>query len=331
MKLAVISSGLQSAGSSRPTYAAQQAAEKIGWQVTIYNGNNEQLKDLAAVNAAVDAKSNAIILVLIDPDTIASAVQKALNAHIAVATVGVPSYIGHPGQRVRNAEFDSIPDESWDFYEQGQILGDYIVWKSDAHAVAYTVDVGDYPAIHDGQTAGVLSILQDKSKCPDCVTQEDTVSVTANSFSQTGSLVQAAVEKNPKINWLFNYDSGLETEVNALNTAHLLGSIQGGGFDCNGDNLNFIKEGHGETVCIAESAQWAAYAAVDAVNRMMQGQKPYTAGYPAGVPDPGPNYTLPIYVVDSSNVNKLTSADLANGWQGGIDFRSYYYKIWGVG
>ena len=86
------------------------AAKLLGWKAVVYDGHNEQLKDLAAVNAAVDAKSSAIILVLIDPSTIGAAVQRALNAHIPVATVGVPVFLH--GKRVRAAQWDSIPSRS---------------------------------------------------------------------------------------------------------------------------------------------------------------------------------------------------------------------------
>ncbi len=327
--LAIVSSGLQSEGSARPTRAAKEAAEKIGWKATIYDGQNQQLKDLAAVNAAVDAKSDAIILVLIDPGTIGSAVQRALDAHIAVATVGVPVFLGGKDKRVRDTKWDSIPDLSWDLYQQGNVLANYMIWKSDGKANVYVTDVPDFPGITLGQTQGGLDVFNDKAKCPNCVITKTAISVS-EFFNQTGPAAVAAVQAHPDINWLYLLDAGLEVEINALATANLLGKIQGGGFDCNAHNLDFIKNGHGQVVCIAESSQWAAWAAVDAVNRMMQGQQPVSAGYPDGAAGPGPNYTLPILVVDKTNVDKLTQQDLADGWQGGLDFRSQYLKLWGV-
>jgi ribose transport system substrate-binding protein len=325
--LAIVSSGLQSEGSARPTYAARDAAKLLGWKAVVYDGNNEQLKDLAAVNAAVDAKSSAIILVLIDPSTIGAAVQRALNAHIPVATVGVPVFLH--GQRVRAAKWDSIPDVSWDLYQQGVVLANYMIWKANGKPHVYVEDVPDFAAISLGQTAGGLSVFNNKAKCPDCVVYKNSISVS-EFFTQTGPAAVAMVQAHPDINWLYLLDAGLEVEINSLATANLLGSIQGGGFDCNPNNLNFIRQGHGQAVCIAESSQWAAWGAVDAVNRMMNHQKPVTAGYPAGTKGPGPNYTLPIFVVDKKNIGTLTKADIANGWQGGIDFRAHYRKIWGM-
>lgn len=328
-KLAIVSSGLQSEGSARPTRAAKEAAEKIGWKPTVYDGANEQLKTLAAVNAAVDAKSDAIILVLIDPSTIGAAVKRALDAKIAVATVGVPPFIGGADKRARDAKWDAIPDVSWDLYEQGKVLASYIVWQSNGKAEVYVIDVPDFPGITLGQTQGGLDVFNDKSKCPDCVVHKTSIAVS-EFFGQTGPSAVAAVQANPGINWLYLLDAGLEVEINALSTANLLGDRKGGGFDCNAHNLDFIKTGRGQVVCIAESSQWAAWGAVDAVNRIMQGQKPVTAGYPQGAAGPGENYSLPILVIDKNNVGQLTKQDLADGWQGGLDFRGEYLKLWGV-
>jgi ribose transport system substrate-binding protein len=325
--LAVVSSGLQSEGSARPTRAAKEAAEKIGWKATIYDGANQQLKTQAAVNAAVDAKSDAIILVLIDPSTIGDAVQRALDAKIPVATVGVPAFLG--GKPARDEKWASIPDASWDLYQQGGVLANYMIWKSNGKVNVFVTDVPDFPGITLGQTQGGLDVFNDKTKCPDCTVEKVGISVS-EFFDKIGPAAVAAVQKNPDLQWLYLLDAGLEVQINALDAANLLGDIQGGGFDCNAHNLDFIKNDHGQKVCIAESSQWAAWAAVDAVNRMMQGQPPVTAGYSGDTKGPGENYTLPILVVDKSNVNTLTEQDLADGWQGGIDFRSEYLKLWGA-
>jgi ribose transport system substrate-binding protein len=39
---------------------------------------------------------------------------------------------------------------------------------------------------------------------------------------------------------------------------------------------------------------------------------------------------IPVRLFDKSNLADLTAEDLKEGWQGGLDYKSNYKKIWGV-
>jgi len=58
-----------------------------------------------------------------------------------------------------------------------------------------------------------------------------------------------------------------------------------------------------------------AWATVDTANRLMQGQ-------------PFVDQRIPVRLFDKSNIAELTSEDLKDGWQGGIDYKSFYKKMW---
>ena len=61
-KLAIISCAQLSEGCNRPSRAALDAAQKIGWTATVFDGQADTGKQIAAINAAVDGKYDAILL-----------------------------------------------------------------------------------------------------------------------------------------------------------------------------------------------------------------------------------------------------------------------------
>src|SRR4030081_2158140 len=62
-RVAIISCLQQTEGCNRPSLSALEAAQVIGWQPTILDGQGEPSKQLAALNAAEDAHYDAIILI----------------------------------------------------------------------------------------------------------------------------------------------------------------------------------------------------------------------------------------------------------------------------
>jgi ribose transport system substrate-binding protein len=104
---------------------------------------------------------------------------------------------------------------------------------------------------------------------------------------------------------------------NELISRGLQGSVSGAGFDCNAQNLQLIKDDKVQRVCIADPRDWEAWATVDTANRLMQGQ-------------PAVAQTIPVRLFDKSNVDDLTPQDLKDGWQGGVDYKAHYLKMWGV-
>ena len=59
-RVAIIPCGLITEGCNRPARAATEAAKTIGWVPTVLDGQADTGKQLAAINAAVDGKYDAI-------------------------------------------------------------------------------------------------------------------------------------------------------------------------------------------------------------------------------------------------------------------------------
>jgi ribose transport system substrate-binding protein len=309
-RLAIIPCGLITEGCNRPARAATEAAKKIGWVPTVLDGQADTGKQLAAINAAVDAKYDAIVLILIDPTQVNEGVQRAIAAKIPVVTLGQPLYTDE-----RKA-LSQIPDISHDWLKTGELIADYMISKSGGKVDALLLNNPETTVVQYGQFTGTKGKLTDPKACPDCkVTVENFTIAQIN--SQPAQLAAAAVQRDPKINWVWCFDFCLANVSNDLIARGLQGDVMGAGFDCNAQNLALIKDDKVQRVCIADPRDWEAWATVDTANRLMQGQ-------------PAVDQKIPVRLFDKSNVADLTPEDLKDGWQGGIDYKSFYAKMWGV-
>jgi ribose transport system substrate-binding protein len=102
-----------------------------------------------------------------------------------------------------------------------------------------------------------------------------------------------------------------------MEAAGVAGDIKGAGFDCNAENIDLIRNGTVQVVCIADPRDWEAWAAVDNLNRLIQGQEAV-------------DQRIPVRLFDTDNVDEFTAEDIENGWQGGFDYQEQYRSIWGV-
>jgi ribose transport system substrate-binding protein len=309
-RIAIVTCALLTEGCNRPARAATEAVKKIGWTPTVFDGQGDTGKQLSAINAAVDGKYDAIIVILIDPIQVNEGVKRAMAANIPMVTLGQPMYTNE-----RKA-LSQIPDISHDWLKTGELIGDYMIWKSNGKVDALLLDNPETTVVEYGQFAGTKSKLTDPKGCPDCkVTVEDFTIAQIN--TQPAQLAAAGVQRDPKINWVWCYDFCLANVSNDLIARGLQDHIMGAGFDCNAQNLALIKDDKVQTVCIADPRDWEAWATVDTANRLMQGQ-------------PFVDQSIPVRLFDKSNLADLTPDDLKEGWQGGIDYKSYYLKMWGV-
>ncbi len=310
-RVAIISCSQATEGCNRPSRSAAAAAKVMGWTPTVLDGKGEPSGQLAAANAAVDARYDAIIIILVDPTNLSEAMNKAKAAKIPVVTLGAPPYSDE------RAALDWIPDISHDWLATGDVLGYYMIWKSDGKVNALMLHDSSTLVVDQGQYKGSHRILTDKSKCPDCeVTVKDFTQATLTSQPAQDAL--ATIQANPEINWIWCYDFCLQQAVQKLKSAGLGEDLLGAGFDCNAANLELMKSKTVQSVCVADPRDWEAWATVDQANRLVEGEEPA-------------EQKIPFLLVDRDTLDQLTPEDLDKGWQGGIDYQAEFKKIWGVG
>lgn len=312
IRVAVISCSQVTTGCARPTKAAVEAAKVIGWRPTVFDGQGEPSVQNQAVESAVSGHYQAIILMLVDPNNVSAGLNAAKAAHIAVVTLGEPDYTTSRGKTWR-----WIPDVSHDWLASGKAIGDYMIWKSNGKVNAFMMDGADTVVVQLGQFKGTYEELTNKAMCPDCKVSVNKFTV-ATLTTEPPAEATSAVQSNPSLNWLWCYDFCLYQAITKLQGAGLVhAGLQAAGFDCNAENLNFMKEGLVQTVCAADARDWEAWATIDEANRLVDDQ-------PAVPENP------PFRLFDKSTINQLTKQDLADGWQGGYDFRTKFKQLWGV-
>src|SRR5205823_14062189 len=132
----------------------------------------------------------------------------------------------------RKALLANVPDVSHDWLKTGQLIADYMIWKSNAEINALLLNDPEVTVVQFGQFTGTNSKLTDPKACPDCkVTVENFTIATLN--TQPAALAAAAVQRDPSINWVWCYDFCMANVSTDLIGSGLQGQIMGAGFDCN--------------------------------------------------------------------------------------------------
>jgi ABC-type sugar transport system substrate-binding protein len=136
---------------------AVEALRDMGWEVpNAYDGQVSTTKWAGYVDQAVQDHDAGIILVAIDPALIASPVEAALKAGIAISCLmcAVPESWLNKG----------IMEATVDWTDQGEILGDWLIAERNGKAKVATFVDPAYPQTTE-RAAGLAESL---SKCAEC-------------------------------------------------------------------------------------------------------------------------------------------------------------------
>ena len=304
-RIAVVSCCQAAEGAARPVRAMIEAGKAIGWTVDVFDGKGDPQEQNKAVNAAVDSKFDGIALVFVDTPTVAEGVNRAVDAKIPIITLGA----------IKNTP-ESVPDVSPDYLKEGEAIDNYMIWHSNAKVNALMLKNTDLYVVKFGEFKGAYDVLTNPAQCKDCKVDVKEFTL-ANLDSQPAAIASAAVQADPKKNWVNCFDFCVSRAARTLIASGLGSNVKGAGYDCDGENLHMIRDGAILAVSVCDPREWVAYAVVDNLNRMMQGQ-------------PLAKATFPAFLVDKSNVDQLTEEEVKSGWQGGYEFRKKYRQLWGA-
>ena len=314
LNVTVIPEQMASTGSSRPANTIVEEAKKLGWNPKISDGQGKPDVQLNALNTAVDEKVDAVILIFVDTTRVQSALQRAIDANIPVVTLG----------SLKNTP-ESVPDVSFDWIRSGEALAQYMVWKSEGDLNLLQMKNTDLYITVNGQYKGSQEYLEQAENCPGCniVTKEWSLASFEDPTTGPAAQAVATLQADTSLNWVSCFDSCLFRVSNALDRAGLADKVSGAGFDCNPENIAIIREGGSQKVCFADPREWLAFAAVDNINRMTNGEEPfdYTKSIPVGLFDKD--------VLESLPSDKSIELEQA-GWQGNYDFRTKFEELWGI-
>lgn len=305
VRVALITCDQNAEGCARPARAQQEAAKLLGWETTLFDGQGNPAKQLEAINAAIDAKYDAIILDLVDTRTTQEGIQRALKAGIPM--ISVANLSNEPA---------SIPDVSHDWVFTGQLAAYYMIAKSEGKVNAVILLDNEFEVVKNGEYKGIMSVLEDKTKCPDCKVDVRQFQI-ANLETQPGSLAVAALQRDPTVNWVWCFDACMSRAASQVLASGINTKAKGIGMNANAQNLQLIKDGQFQVMTVGNPYQWEAWAAIDNLNRMLNGQ-------------PVVDQKIPVRIFDASNLSDLSADEMANGWNGGLDYQAKYKELWGI-
>lgn len=312
VKLVIIPCSMAVEGCARSARSAKEAGELLGWNVTIDDPSTGQGGPSAAIQRAIAAKANAIMLTSIDASSVQADVKAARDAGIVV----VANMAGNAADLYQAI----VPPLDVNF-QAGYLLGQEaylnakkkfgqpvkaLVFEDDEFATVKQRIAGFTQFIADCQAAGGGCQILDQQK-----------HLAADIATTLPNRVVQDVNQHPDYNTLF---VGFDAALNAIITQGLIpanladpSKAQGLSVDCDVANAQIVAQGGFESGCVGFAFLRAGYGHVDNINRLLQGQ-------PA---------------VDQGVVGKLiTQANASSlggkAWDGDFDAVSLYKKAWGL-
>ena len=304
-------------GCAIPAAGAKEAAEELGWNVTIFDGKFDPNQFSAGVNQAVAAGADAIVLVAIDCQAIKGALEHAKAANVTV--VGIYSYdcndplsggAGTESLFTGTVQYSGSQAEHYEEY--GELRADLIIAEAGGEAKVINITNNEFLNVAYVDKGFVETM----EECSGCEIVE-TIDLTGQDF--TGNTIQtkvaAAIQRHPEANAVkIAYDGvallGAAAAIAESGRSEQL-YVQGGeGFP---DVVKLMIEEAGIDSELGIPARWIGWAAIDTVNRLLQGDKPADSG--AGF----------------QAIDKRNEDEFADGYDGNVNYRAAYRKAWGLG
>jgi ribose transport system substrate-binding protein len=287
----------------------KKAATVLGWDLTVYDGKfNQDGAYASGVRQAKAAGAQGIIMNGIDCAAVRQPLIEARS--VGIKTIGLGAF-----DCPETSEFSAVvmpnpqqPTLHSFQLEWGRAKAVWLVSSLQGHGKIIDVKVADVTAaaVMDD---GFLDVVGNCGRC-----ELVTVQATLSDFSNGGLVqkVNAALVKNPDTKGInVPFDNMVQLAVApALRSSGAKNVLVVGG-EGDAANLDLIRDGAGQSAAIGVDLGWAAWAAMDTLNRIFAGANLVPNGYGFTAVDAGHN--LP---------------PKGQQFQSRVDFRSIYTKTW---
>lgn len=254
---------------------------------------------------AIAQKADLIVLLAMPPSLFKNQIAAAKAAGIKVLT----AQIGVPGK----VDDGQDAEVTFDYVEIGKIIGDWMVADSKGKGNAMIVTSDDVPA---SQPQAQATVQEVKRLCPACTVTIKDVQIPQWQTSMP-TLFQSTLRSQPQITYYLPlYDGQALPGLGALRTAGAGDKIKVGAFNATPgivqqlqdpkSSLKFDLGGHNE---------WWAYAATDAIFRLLAGATPVE------------NYHVGLRVFDTNNAD-LIQGDDEYSWYDYDGYRAKFEALW---
>lgn len=322
----VITYGRASSAGERFVQGVLTAGDAMGWDVTAFDGQFDVTRYVDGIRQAVADDADAIVLYAIDCSLVKNALQEAKDAGITVLAAesfdcnqtgeGQESlYTSQLTYDLGDEDLYQAGGEYFDNWENGtgRATADWAIANTDGEAKIINMvetDAQATLAIDKGFTDTI------EKDCPNCEIV-DTVEFTGNDFGNPlQDKTAQALLANPDANVVMgSYDgpitSGIAAAVKASGRADEIFVLGGEGYPA---NTELVQSGQGQSMGAGYSVDQEAWASVDAVNRLLQGEDQANSG-------------MSIQVWDKDHF----PVDDEGYYEPPFDYQQAYLDAWGVG
>jgi ribose transport system substrate-binding protein len=303
--LIAVSCGISIEGCRAISQGHVEAAKALGWKTQLIDGKGAAQGWSSAIQSAIQLKPDVIALGAIDPNAVSDDLAAANKAGIKVVATTGTTEKGAPSVDFSNGlEGISTPI--------GKDSADYALGQSGKKADALVLY---YPEFAASLVRRDAFVAEYKKLCPSC--QYKTLPVKIAEWGTTlPARLQATLQQNPNINWIFSpADETAVDGANAIQAAGLTGKVKVVGGNGEKQSYQRVASDPGYAAVVATSYFLASYEAVDAANRLVQGEQP------------APLITQANRLMDKSNVSTVPKGQY---WSADFDFQAAYKKLWGV-
>ena len=317
IKVVYVSCGQQSPGCAAPGEAGAVAAKLLGWSYQIVDGNFNQANGYTvAMREAISEKPNAIWMGGIDCDQVKVGLEAAKQANIPVLGVlGEDCSDTTPGQPSLfsiKMIYNSQARTTTEWYAQyARLKADYLIAKNNGNVklvnVAFTDALLPYTEAFD-------AVIKQCSTC----SLVDQINVNA----------AGAADPNGPVASEFKSDFLRHPDINAVNAPFDTQLIQTGllqaikntpgtqgitvlGGEGLPEGLSALEEGPPLVAEAPYSDTWQGYAAIDTINRYLDGAPEVPEGFGA-------------QIVEKADIGDATS------YSPNVNFIAAYKEAWGV-
>jgi ribose transport system substrate-binding protein len=304
--IVIIPCSMAAEGCARQARAAEEAAKVIGWRTTLIDPAGDITKMASAVQKAIDLRADGIVFLSIDARIIQGPLAQAKQAGLKLVA---------QGENIDNLYDSEIP---WQvkkfFFDQGYTVAaaGYVFGDRKLHMLMLRDDefiAAQYRA--EGALQFVNDCIAVGGDCKLLASENFLVNDLTTTLPKQAV---ALVRRFPNYNVLWvAYDAALNFVIQqGLREADLLDTGFTVGFDANVANAELMRTDRYQQADLGFPLEWMGWGLIDQMNRALNGKDPNV--------DEG---------IRSRLLNKETLPS-DGSWQGDVDFRTIYKRVWGV-
>lgn len=309
-KIVGISCSAALAGCVVPLEGIQDAADMLGWEFTMYDGQGSGETISKYMLSAVATQADLIVITGLDPLPLQQGMEAAANAGIPVISITSALNSPNPVVEAPPGAYWPLMDVSSDFVRTGRMMADWAIWDSEGKGSIVILDGKESPT----QISMAAAVDEINKLCPDCTTYSMTLL-----GNEVGTIFPpkalAFLRSHPDAKYvIFPYDPAASALVPVLQQAGMtdikLISLLG-----IAENLQFIRDGQSQVADVSWDNKYSGWAALDQWFRHLNGQD-FVEPNGEGIPQ---------LMLDATNVGTTPG-----NWTTSIDYQSKFKELWGV-